>query len=152
MTTETIISITNTPFLKELVRQIRAQDSMGVYRSWSDELILKPLILTKEQKRKISVEGDVEPITQLRITAFYRAIATLVEQETGLLCQVVINLSHEGFGWALVFSGHLLVVSKTLRDAQRFGYESMEKLAAEGEKLTKSAVELATKYREVTNA
>ncbi|CAD5958738.1 UPF0460 protein [Planktothrix tepida] len=152
MTTETIISITNTPFLKELVRQIRAQDSMGVYRSWSDELILKPLILTKEQKRKISVEGDVEPITQLRITAFYRAIATLVEQETGLLCQVVINLSHEGFGWALIFSGHLLVVSKTLRDAQRFGYESMEKLAAEGEKLTKSAVELATKYREVTNA
>lgn len=64
----------------------------------------------------------------------------------------MINLSHEGFGWALVFSGHLLVVSKTLRDAQRFGYESMEKLAAEGEKLTKSAVELATKYREVTNA
>ncbi len=149
-TTPTTRPIVQTPFLQEVVRQIRAQDSLNVYRSWSDELILKPLVVTKEQKRKISVEGDVEPITQLRITAFYRAIATLIEQETGLLCQVVINLSHEGFGWALVFSGRLLLVSKTLRDAQRFGFDSLEKLAEEGGKITNSAVELSHRFREVT--
>lgn len=149
--TETNLPLIQTPFLQEIVRQIRAQDSLGVYRNWSDELIIKPLIVSKEQKRKISVEGDVDPVTQLRITAFYRAIATLIEQQTGLLCQVVINLSHEGFGWALVFSGRLLVVSKTLRDAQRFGFESLEKLAAEGEKITNSAVELAKRYREVAD-
>jgi probable nitrogen fixation protein len=138
-----------TPYLQELVRQMRAQDGYGTFRSWSDDLVLKPFIVSKEQKRKISVDGDVDPVTKLRIASFYRAVAARIEQETGLLCQVVIDLSHEGFGWALVFSGRLLVVSRTLRDAQRFGYDSFEKLAAEGEKLVTSAVELATRHREV---
>lgn len=141
--------IQNTPVLQELVRQIRSQDSYGVYRKWSDELVLKPFVLTKEQKRKISVDGEVDPVTQLRITAFYRAIAFRIEQETGLLCQVIINLNHEGFGWALIFAGRLLLVAKTLRDAQRFGFESLEKMASEGEKFAGSAIDLAKRYQEV---
>lgn len=139
----------NSLYLQELARQMRAQDSYGTFRSWSNELVLKPFVVSKEQKRKISVDGDVEPVTKLRIASFYRAVAARVEQETGLICQVVIDLSHEGFGWALVFCGRLLVVARTLRDAQRFGYESFDKLEAEGEKLTTSAVELATRHREV---
>lgn len=139
----------NSPFLKELVRQIRAQDSYGFYRNWSDELVLKPFVVTKEQKRLISVEGEVEPPTKARILSFYRAVAASVEHETGQLTQVVIDLSHEGFGWALVFAGRLLVVARTLRDAQRFGFDSLEKLAAEGEKLTQSGVELGKRYPEV---
>ncbi|MFB2939291.1 NifX-associated nitrogen fixation protein [Aerosakkonemataceae cyanobacterium BLCC-F154] len=141
--------INSTPFLKELVRQVRAHDAYGSYRNWSDELIIKPLVVTKEQKKKISVEGEVDPITKSRIATFYRAIASRIEQETGLLSQVVIDLSHEGFGWALIFSGRLLLVSKTLRDAQRFGFESFEKLAAEGDKIVNSAIELAAKHGEI---
>ncbi len=137
------------PYLQELARQMRAQDGYGTFRSWSDELVLKPFIVSKEQKRKISVDGDVDPVTKLRVASFYRAVAARVEQETGLLCQVVIDLSHEGFGWALVFSGRLLVTARTLRDAQRFGFDSFEKLAAEGEKIVASAVELATRHRDV---
>ncbi|MUG92539.1 NifX-associated nitrogen fixation protein [Scytonema sp. UIC 10036] len=139
----------NSPFLRELVRQIRAQDSYGFYRNWSDELIVKPYVVSKEAKRKISVEGDVEPVTKARIMSFYRAIAAQIEQETGLLSQVVIDLSHEGFGWALVFSGRLLLVTRTLRDAQRFGFDSLEKLVAEGETLIQKGIELAQKYTEV---
>lgn len=138
-----------TPYLQELARQMRAQDSYGSFRAWTDEVVIKPFIVSKEQKRKISVDGDVDPVTKLRIASFYRAVAARVEQETGLLCQVVIDLSHEGFGWALVFSGRLLVVARTLRDAQRFGFDSFEKLATEGEKLVKSAVDLAGRYKEV---
>ncbi|MFW9263836.1 NifX-associated nitrogen fixation protein [Nostoc sp. CALU 546] len=140
----------NSPFVKELVRQIRAQDSYGFYRNWSDELMLKPYIVSKEAKRKISVEGDVEPATKARILSFYRAIAGQIEQKTGSLSQVVIDLSHEGFGWVLIFSGRLLLVARTLRDAQRFGFDSLEKLADEGEKLTQKGIELAEKYTEVT--
>jgi probable nitrogen fixation protein len=138
-----------TPFLSAITQQIRANDPYGTYRNWSDELLLKPYVLSKAQKREISVEGDVDPITKGRILAFYRAIAHRIEAETGLLCQVVIDLSHEGFGWALVFSGRLLVVSKTLRDAQRFGFESLEKLEAEGAKIINSGVNLATRFPEV---
>jgi probable nitrogen fixation protein len=153
MTTETVNQINeeilNSPFLQELVRQIRAQDSYGFYRNWSNELLVKPYVISKEAKRKISVEGDVDPVTKARIMSFYRAIAAQIEQETGLISQVVIDLSHEGFGWALIFSGRLLLVARTLRDAQRFGFDSLEKLLAEGEKMTQKSIELAQKYTEV---
>jgi probable nitrogen fixation protein len=144
-TTETL----NSPFTQELVRQIRAQDSYGFYRNWADELVLKPYIVSKAAKRTISVDGDVDPVTKGRILSFYRAIAARIEQETGLLSQVVVDLSHEGFGWVLVFSGRLLLVARTLRDAQRFGFDSWEKLVSEGEKLTQKGIEIAQKYSEV---
>jgi probable nitrogen fixation protein len=143
--TETIV----TPFLKAITQQIRANDPYGTYRHWSDELLLKPYVISKAEKREISVDGEVDPITKGRILAFYRAIAHRIEAETGLLCQVVIDLSHEGFGWALVFSGRLLVVAKTLRDAQRFGFGSLEKLEAEGTKIVESGIQLASRFPDV---
>jgi probable nitrogen fixation protein len=152
-TTETNPNIVaENAFLQELVRQVRAQDHYGVYRSWKDELVLANYVVSKEKKRQISVEGDVDPATQLRILCFYRAIAACIEKETGKLCQVVIDLSHEGFGWSLVWTGKLMVVSRTLRDAQRFGYDSLEKLAAQAEKLINSGVETIQKFPETANA
>ncbi|MEC4817380.1 MAG: NifX-associated nitrogen fixation protein [Scytonema sp. PMC 1069.18] len=142
--------VLNSPFLKAIVQQLRGQDSYGVYRNWSDELLLKPYVVTKQKKREISVEGEVDPVTASRIMVFYRAIAARIEQETGLLSQVVVDLSHEGFGWALVFSGRLLLVVKTLRDAHRFGFESLEKVAEEGEKLVQKGVELSQNFPEVS--
>jgi probable nitrogen fixation protein len=141
--------VSQSRLLQAIVTQIRSQDTYGVYRNWTDELVLKPYVVTKERKRQISVDGDVDPVTRLRILSFYRAIAFRIEEETGLLGQVIIDLSHEGFGWALVFCGRLLVVAKTLRDAQRFGFDSLEKVAAEGEKLVQKGVELANRYPEV---
>ena len=144
-----LTEVLNSPFVKTLVKQIRGQDNYGVYRSWSDELLIKPLVVTKQKKREISVEGEVDPATQARIMAFYRAVAARIEQETGLLSQVVIDLNHEGFGWVLVFSGRLLLVVKTLRDAHRFGFDSFEKLAEEGEKFVQKGIELAQHFPEV---
>ncbi|BAU44869.1 NifX-associated nitrogen fixation protein [Leptolyngbya sp. O-77] len=144
------LTVADAPFLRAIAQQIRANDAYGTYRHWTDELLLKPYILTKAQKREISVEGEVDPLTQGRILAFFRAVAYRIEQETGLLSQVVIDLSHEGFGWALVFSGRLLLVSKTLRDAQRFGFASLEKLNEEGERLVQKGLELATRFPEVS--
>ncbi len=142
--------ILNSPFLKAIVQQFRGQDSYGTYRNWSDELLLKPFIVSKQKKREISLEGEVDPVTQARIMAFYRAVAACIEKETGLLSQVVIDLSHEGFGWALVFSGRLLLVTKTLRDAHRFGFASLEKLAEEGENFVQKGIDLAKRFPEVS--
>jgi probable nitrogen fixation protein len=139
-------------FLQELVRQVRAQDHYGVFRTWEDPLVLSGYVVSKKKKKEISVEGDVDATTQLRIMCYFRAIAALVEKKTGKLCQVVIDLSHEGFGWSLVWCGRLMVVNRTLRDAQRFGFDSLEKLATQGEKLINSGVDIIEKYPEVANA
>jgi probable nitrogen fixation protein len=158
MTTTTTKSETNTSiveesnFLKELVLQVRAQDHYGVYRSWKDELVLANFVVSKEKKSQISVEGDVDPATQLRVLCFYRAIAACIEKQTGKLCQVVIDLSHEGFGWAIIWTGKLMVLSRTLRDAQRFGYPSLQKLADQGERLVESGVKTVQQFPDVANA
>jgi len=141
--------IDQSPFLKALVQQIRANDPYGTFRHWTDDLLLKPFVLSKAQKRQISVDDEVDPITQGRIMAFYRAIAHRIEATTGQLCQVVIDLNHEGFGWVLIFSGRLILVCKTLRDAQRFGFSDLEKLNTAGEKLIVQGSELAQQFPDV---
>jgi probable nitrogen fixation protein len=137
------------PLIKALVQQIRGQDAYGIYRSWSDELLIKPFIVSKQKKREISLEGEVDMVTRSRIMVFYRAIAARLEEETGLLSQVVLDLSHEGFGWVLIFSGRLLLTVKTLRDAHRFGFDSLEKMVEEGEKTVEKGIDLAQRFPEV---
>ena len=141
--------ILTSPFIKTLVQQIRGLDTYGVYRNWANDLILKPFVITKQKKREISIENEIDPMTLGRILGFYRAVAARIEEETGLLSQVVVDLNHEGFGWVLVFSGRLLLVCKTLRDAQRFGFESLEKLADEGENHVQKGIDLAKRFPEV---
>lgn len=143
------LTVAEAPFLQAMVQQIRANDAFGTYRQWADELLLKPYVIAKKQRRAIPVDEEVDPMTVSRILGFYRAIAACIETETGQLSQVVVNLNHEGFGWALIFSGRLILVSKTLRDAHRFGFDSLEKLNAEGEKLVAKGIELARQYPQV---
>ncbi|OCQ90645.1 hypothetical protein BCD64_28710 [Nostoc sp. MBR 210] len=145
----TSLAALNSPFIKALILQIRGQDSYGFYRNWSDELILKAFVVPKKKKREIPVEGEVDAATQARILVFFRAIAARIEQETNLISQVVVDINHEGFGWALVFSGRLLLTVKTLRDAHRFGFESLEKLAEEGENFVQKGLDLVNRFPEV---
>ncbi len=143
------VTVESSPFLRAIVQQVRANDAYGTYRSWKDELLLKPYILSKAKKREIPLDGDIDPLTKSRILAFYRAIAACIEGETEKLATVVVDLNDEGFGWVLIFSGRLILVSKTLRDAHRFSYTSFEKMAQEGEKLIQKGIVLATQYEEV---
>ncbi|MEA5508196.1 NifX-associated nitrogen fixation protein [Crocosphaera sp. UHCC 0190] len=145
----TPILVADSIFLKELVQQIRAYDHYGVYRLWTDELVLAPFVIPKKKRREITLEGDVDPTTKLRIMCFYRGVAACVEKETGQLCQVVVDVNHEGFGWALVWGGRLLITSRTLRDAHRFGFDSLEALKEQGEKLVTAGIELVQKFPEV---
>lgn len=122
-------------FLQELLLQVSTQDHYGFYRSCEDELVLSNFVVSKEKKSQISVQGNIDPATQLRIHCFYRAIAACIEKKTGKLSQVEINLSPEGSGWASVWTRSVIVLSRTLRNAQRFGYPSLKRLADQGERL-----------------
>lgn len=136
-------------FIKQILTQLRAMDSYGTYDTWTDSRVIDPLILTKARRREIPVVGDPDETTVSRVKAYYNAIATSIEKECGLMAVPLINLTHEGFGRALVMVGKLVVLDKTLRDIHRFGFDSLEKLIAEMEKMTTKGVETVSKYREV---
>lgn len=137
------------PVVRQIVTQLRAMDSYGTYDTWTDEKVMAPMILTKAQRREIPVVGDPDETTISRVKAYYNAIATLIEQECGLMAVPMINLSHEGFGRAIISIGKLIVVDKTLRDIHRFGFDSIEKLTDEVDKITTRALSFVTDYRDV---
>lgn len=137
------------PIIKQMIVQLRSVDSYGTYDTWSDARVLDPLVLTKERRKAIPVVGDPDETTISRIKAYYNAISQLIEAESGLLAVPVINITHEGFGRALILVGRLVALDKTLRDVHRFGFESLDALASEAQKQVGKAVELINGCRAV---
>jgi probable nitrogen fixation protein len=139
----------STDFIQEMVKQMRAIDSYGTYDGWPVDRILAPYVVTKEQRREMPVIGDPDEILLARIKAFYNAIASLIEKECGLMAVPMINITHEGFGRAVITVGKLVVMDKTLRDVHRYGYESLSKMKDEADKLLSVALAGVGKYPEV---
>lgn len=146
---ETNDPVLETDFSKEMVRQMRAVDTYGTYDEWPVEKILDPFVLTKEKKREIPVVGDPDEITMSRVKAFYNAISAMIEKECGLMAVPMINLTHEGFGRALITVGKLVVMDKTLRDVHRFGYPTLSKMKDEADKLLAVALEIIGQHPKV---
>jgi len=138
-----------TEFMKEMVKQMRALDAYDTYEGWSAAKILDPFVMTKERKAEIPIIGDPDDITMSRVKAFYNAIATLTEKECGHMAVPMINLSHEGFGRAIITVGKLIVMDKTLRDVHRFGFKSLSKMKDEADKLLSIALNIIGEYPEV---
>lgn len=141
--------IYETDFVKEISRQTRALDTYGQWDGKPIDAILAPFVLTKEAKREIPIIGDPDDVTLSRVKAFYNAIAVLIEKECGKMAVPFIQITHEGFGRALIVVGKLVVMDKTLRDVHRFGFESVSKMKTEADKYLAVALELVGKYSEV---
>ena len=137
------------PFVKQMVVQLRAMDGYGTYDTWTDAKVLDPLVLTKARRREIPVVGDPDETIVSRVKAYYNGMEQMIEKETGLMAVPVINLTHEGFGRVMITVGKLVVLDKTLRDVHRFGFESLDKMITDADKMISKAVALISDYREV---
>lgn len=136
-------------FLKELIKQWRAQDIHGSWDKKTDLDLLEPYILTKEKRRELPIMGDPDPETLWRMELFYNAIGLAIERITGVMVSPIFRLHHEGFGRLVLTAGRLIVLNKNLRDVHRFGFDCLENLEAEGEKLVAAGVEWIEKYPEL---
>jgi probable nitrogen fixation protein len=137
------------PFVKELIKQWRAQDAHGAWDGKSDLQLLEPYILDKERRKQIPLLGDPDPETIWRLELFYNAIGLSIERATGVMVTPMMKIHHEGFGRMILAAGRLIVVNKQLRDLHRFGFNSLDKLAEEGAKFVAMGVEMVNKYSEV---
>ena len=138
-----------TDFIREMVRQMRALDSYGQYDGKPAASLLEPFVLSKERKAEIPIIGDPDDLTLACIKAFYNGIAVLIEKECGLMAVTLVHLSHEGFGRVLITVGKLVVLDRTLRDAHRFGFESLSKMKHEADKHLAVALEIIGKFPDV---
>ncbi len=139
------------PFVKELVKIWRAQDTHGAWEGKSDLDLLEPYIVDKAKRRALPIIGDPDPETVWRLELFFNAVALSIERETGVMISPMLKMHHEGFGRMVLIGGRLIVVNKQLRDAHRFGFDNLAKLAEEGDKFVNGGIEMIRKFPEVAN-
>lgn len=139
----------STPFVQQLIKQLRAQDINGTWDNKGDLQLLKPYIHTAEERRALPILGDPDPETLWHLEIFYNAIAVAIERETGQMVSPMMKMSHEGFGRMVLIAGRLVVVNKQLRDVHRFGYSSLAKLSDAGTKFLDEAVAMIRTYPDV---
>ncbi|HEX5357981.1 MAG TPA: NifX-associated nitrogen fixation protein [Aquabacterium sp.] len=140
-----------TPFVRELVKMLRAQDTHGTWDGKTDRDLLNPYILTAEQRRELPIIGDPDPEILWRMELFYNAVGVAIERETGNMVTPMMKMSHEGFGRMILLAGRLIVVNKQLRDVHRFGFPSLAKLADAGAKFFNEGVTMIRDYPQVAN-
>ncbi|HLO96420.1 MAG TPA: NifX-associated nitrogen fixation protein [Burkholderiaceae bacterium] len=136
-------------FIRELIKQIRAQDTHGTWEGKSDARLLEPFILSAEQRKALPMMGDPDPETLWRLDLFHNAVGLCIERATGCMVSPMTKMSHEGFGRTVLTTGRLIVVNRYLRDVHRFGYASLAKLADAGNKLVAEGVDMVQTYKEV---
>ncbi len=139
------------PFIRELVKQWRAQDTHGAWEGKTDAMLLDPYVLDAEKRKDLPMMADPDPETLWRMELYYNAIALSIERETKVMVSPMLKMHHEGFGRQVLIAGRLIVFNKQIRDAHRFGFNSLEKLAAAGTKAVTEAVEMIRKFPEVAN-
>lgn len=137
------------PFVKELIKIWRAQDSHGTWDGKADLDLLEPYIVDKEKRRALPIVGDPDPDTIWRLELFFNAVCLMIEKATGVMISPMMKMSHEGFGRMVLIGGRLIVVNKQLRDVHRFGFDNFAKLAEEGDKYVKSGIEMIEKFPDV---
>lgn len=133
---------------EELVRMLRAEDQFGTWSKLSDEeLLTKKYVKSKEDLKNIPIIADIDEMVINDIKMIYKAFALAFERKTGVMCNVIMEMSHEGFGRCAVFADKIVVVDKYFKDAHRFGFRTLEKLYEDGEKQFTKALEIYEQYK-----
>ncbi|HAT49255.1 MAG: NifX-associated nitrogen fixation protein [Nitrospirae bacterium] len=149
MSREAPAPIYESVFIQELVKQMRALDTYGVQDKSTHEALIKPFLISKEERKKIPIVGDPSPTILTRVTAFYSAVSMVIEMECGLMARPILNISHEGFGTMLIIVGKLVAVDKVLRDIHRFGFVDIGALKHESDTLLNVALGRIGTYPDV---
>lgn len=130
-------------YLEVLIGQVRALDQFGSWKDLSDEeLLIEKYVKTKEDLKNMPVIADIDEMIIKDIRLLYQALALAFEKKTGVMCSVVMEMSHEGFGRAVVIADKVVIGGKYFKDAHRFGFRTLDKLYEEGEKMLSSALKI----------
>jgi probable nitrogen fixation protein len=135
-------------FIKTLIGQVRALDQFGTWANKADEEILtEKYVKSKEDLKNIPVIADIDEMQIQDIRLIFQAIALAFEQKTGVMCSVVMEMSHEGFGRAVVIAEKIVIVNKFFKDAHRYSFRTYEDLIKEGNKMLETAIKIYEEYK-----
>ena len=134
-------------FLQTLTSQLRALDQFGTWAKKSDEeLLCEKYVKSKEALKNIPIIADIDEMQIQDIRLIFQSIALSFELKTGVMCSVVMEMSHEGFGRAVVLADKIVITNKFFKDAHRYSFRSYDDLIKEGGKMLHNALEIFEHY------
>lgn len=134
-------------FIETLTSQIRALDQFGTWAKKSDEEILsEKYVKTKDQLKNVPIIADIDEMQIKDIRLIFQSIALAFELKRGIMCSVVMEMSHEGFGRAVVLAEKIVVTNKFFKDAHRYSFRTYDDLIKEGGKMLGNALEIHEQY------
>lgn len=114
-------------FIETLTSQIRALDQFGTWAKKSNEEVLADkYVKTKEQLKEIPIIADIDEMQITDIRLIFQAIALAFELKVGVMCSVVMEMSHEGFGRAVVLADKIVITNKFFKDAHRYSFRTYD--------------------------
>jgi len=135
-------------FIDTLIGQVRALDQFGTWANRADEdILVEKYVKSKEDLKNIPVIADIDEMQIQDIRLIFQAIALAFEKKTGMMCSVVMEMSHEGFGRAVVIADKIVIVNKFFKDAHRYSFRTYDKLVEEGEKMLDAAIKIYDEYK-----
>ncbi|MER9616336.1 DUF269 domain-containing protein [Mesorhizobium sp. M0207] len=139
----------STPFVKCLVRLIRAQESYCLWEGKSDATLLADFIVTRRKRRAMPGMGYPDPDVLWRLDMFYTAVGLAIAERFRPVTSPIMEMKPERpsgpcfsgpGGWSFC------------PDVHRFGFETLRKLAEAGTKLVDDATAAIEAYRDVAPA
>lgn len=130
-------------FIETLISQLRAMDQFGTWAKKSDEeLLSEKYVKSKEDLKNIPIIADIDEMQIKDIRLIFQSIALAFELKTGVMCSVVMEMSHEGFGRAVVLAEKIVITNKFFKDAHRYSFRAYDDLVKEGGKMLKDAIDI----------
>ena len=135
-------------FIETLISQLRAMDQFGTWAKKSDEdLLSEKYVKSKEDLKNIPIIADIDEMQIKDIRLIFQSIALAFELKMGVMCSVVMEMSHEGFGRAVVLAEKIVITNKFFKDAHRYSFRTYDALVGEGRKMLESALEIYQTYQ-----
>jgi probable nitrogen fixation protein len=135
-------------FIETLISQTRALDQFGTWAEMIvEEILSEKYVKSKEDMKNIPIIADIDEMQIKDIRLIFQSIALGFELKTGIMCSVVMEMSHEGFGRAVVLAEKIVVTNKFFKDAHRYSFRTYDALVSEGGKMLKDAIEIYQTYQ-----
>ncbi len=133
-------------FLAELIKQIRLVDTLGKYRNWSDESLVKQLIILAEKDLFSTTNLNLDPLNQLLTNAFYQAIGASIKTRTGQPTETYVHIRNKEFSSVVISCNGVLVLYSLIWGYRSFGFLSIQELIETAETYIRNAVIKASCY------
>jgi probable nitrogen fixation protein len=138
-------------FIRRLCNLLDTEDFFGRYATLSaQEKIARLFLASPEDKNQSDFNCAVSPKVRLQVPLLFQAVAGVMEEKTGTLIQSSAEINGEGFGRALLYSGRIILVLKSLRAGFPFPFTSEDKAVRYGVTCVEEGLAFLDKYNEMT--